>query len=82
MDTISGIKRGALLAIKAEQWNSNLLGDLGETETFATELDLINATIDLVLELDPDVLVGWEVQTASWGYLEARGKEFGEISFV
>lgn len=37
-----------------------------------SELDLINWVIDAVKEWDPDVLTGWELHNASWGYLSAR----------
>ncbi|CAK5264403.1 unnamed protein product [Mycena citricolor] len=41
------------------------------------ELDLLNHIVDLVLKLDPDILTGWEIQTSSWGYLNARAGEHG-----
>ncbi|KAK1233576.1 DNA polymerase zeta [Marasmius sp. AFHP31] len=37
-----------------------------------TELELINETLDVVLNLDPDLIAGWEVQNSSWGYLANR----------
>lgn len=46
-------------------------------ETFKTELDLLNGIIDLVVELDPDILTGWEVQNNSWGFFRARGQSIG-----
>lgn len=46
-------------------------------ETASTELDLLNSLIDLVRDWDPDILAGWQVQTASWGYIEARCRIFG-----
>lgn len=42
-----------------------------------TEIDLLNRIIDVVQELDPDIITGWEVQSASWGYLSARGRAYG-----
>jgi DNA polymerase zeta len=42
-----------------------------------TELDLLNTVVDLVLDFDPDVITGWEVQSSSWGYLGARGQQYG-----
>jgi DNA polymerase zeta len=42
-----------------------------------TELDLLNTIVDLVLDLDPDIIAGWEVQSSSWGYLGARGQQYG-----
>ncbi|KAF8973932.1 hypothetical protein BDZ97DRAFT_1647924 [Flammula alnicola] len=46
-------------------------------EVLKTELDLLNRLVDLVIEIDPDILIGWEVQNNSWGYLEARGAALG-----
>jgi DNA polymerase zeta len=40
-----------------------------------SELDLINWLIDLVKQWDPDVLAGWELHNASWGYVTARAHE-------
>lgn len=48
-------------------------------ETFDTELDMLNRFIDLVIELDPDVLTGWEVQLNSWGFLNARSDTYGVL---
>jgi DNA polymerase zeta len=43
------------------------------------ELDLINWVVDMVKDWDPDVLAGWELHNASWGYLAARAHHaFGE----
>jgi len=50
-------------------------------EIFDTELDLLNGVVDLVIELDPDILTGWDVQQHSWGYLEARGLIHGVLEF-
>lgn len=44
---------------------------------FDDELDLLNAVADLVIEIDPDILTGWEVQLNSWGFLEARAERHG-----
>ncbi|CAE6429817.1 unnamed protein product [Rhizoctonia solani] len=46
-------------------------------EIVSSELDLLNTLIDLVREFDPDILAGWQVQTASWGYLDARCQSTG-----
>ena len=47
------------------------------SQVVATELDLLNAAVDLVLDLDPDVITGWDVQSSSWGYFGARGQQYG-----
>lgn len=48
-----------------------------KVEIVSTELDLLNALIDLVRDWDPDILAGWQVQTASWGYIDARCHNIG-----
>ncbi|CUA77435.1 DNA polymerase zeta subunit [Rhizoctonia solani] len=48
-------------------------------EVVSTELDLLNALIDLVREFDPDILAGWQVQTASWGYIDVRCHSTGLV---
>ncbi|KAI7873132.1 ribonuclease H-like domain-containing protein, partial [Mucor mucedo] len=42
-----------------------------------TEEDLFSFLINRVRHFDPDMLVGYEVQNASWGYLVERGVELG-----
>ncbi|KAJ4486146.1 hypothetical protein J3R30DRAFT_3444599 [Lentinula aciculospora] len=46
-------------------------------EAFSSELDLINSFVDIVIDLDPDIITGWDVQNSSWGYLAARARSFG-----
>ncbi|PCH36835.1 DNA/RNA polymerase [Wolfiporia cocos MD-104 SS10] len=46
-------------------------------EFVASELDLLNRLIDLVIEVDPDIVIGWEVQAASWGYINSRASTYG-----
>jgi DNA polymerase zeta len=52
-----------------------------EVRMLSDELDIMQAAIDLVHELDPDVLAGWEVQMSSWGYLRARCRSYGQLSW-
>ncbi|KAL4267165.1 DNA polymerase [Pleurotus pulmonarius] len=46
-------------------------------ETISSELELLHRIVDIVIDLDPDILCGWEVQVSSWGYLQARGAVYG-----
>lgn len=48
-------------------------------EILMNELDLLNRLMDLTVEIDPDILTGWEVQAGSWGYIEARGQTYGLV---
>lgn len=71
----SHFRRGAIVVGVAPR-DSRTLRDI-PIQIVATELDLLNAAIDLVLDLDPDIIAGWEIQNSSWGYLGARGSQYG-----
>lgn len=49
-------------------------------EQAESELDLLNKVIDTIVELDPDIITGWEIQKASWGYVSSRGQTYGKPS--
>ena len=70
------IQAGAL-TVQSRQLDQKRLRKI-KIETLETELDLLNRLIDLILELDPDILTGWDVQLSSWGYLEARSNTHGK----
>ncbi|KAF9481424.1 hypothetical protein BDN70DRAFT_831218 [Pholiota conissans] len=63
--------------VQSEQLLPKRLGRHLNIEVFPTELDLLNQVVDLVIQFDPDILIGWEVQNNSWGYIEARGTIHG-----
>ncbi|KAI0296211.1 hypothetical protein BC826DRAFT_1005902 [Russula brevipes] len=71
----SDLRKGVIL-VGSAPLDSRALRDI-PSQVVATELDLLNTVVDLVLDLDPDVVSGWEVQSSSWGYLGARGKQYG-----
>lgn len=50
-----------------------------ELDVVTSELDLLNRIVDLVVDFDPDIIVGWEIQAASWGYLNVRGRHYGSF---
>ncbi|KAJ7038190.1 hypothetical protein C8F04DRAFT_371528 [Mycena alexandri] len=54
-----------------------LISKTNNIDIVRTELDLLNQIVDVVVDLDPDIVVGWEIQAASWGYLTARGWDYG-----
>ncbi|KAK4687469.1 DNA polymerase zeta, partial [Tremellales sp. Uapishka_1] len=47
-----------------------------------SELDLVNWVIDIVKAWDPDVLAGWEMHNASWGYLASRANEAFSVDLM
>lgn len=71
------IPQSGLVIIKDPQLEQQRLRDV-QVEVVASELELMNKVVDIVVELDPDILVGWEVQRASWGYLNVRGQHYGD----
>lgn len=52
--------------------NSRLVVDYADTEE-----QLFSLLIEKIRYYDPDMLVGYEVQNASWGYLIERGAQLG-----
>jgi len=65
-----------ILVLQCEQFNPQRLRGF-PLESLTSELELINRLIDIVINLDPDIVLGWEVQGASWGYLSTRGNQYG-----
>ena len=51
-----------------------ILGNSWQLDVEDNELDLLNRAVDVVRELDPDILTGFEVHNASWGYLIERAR--------
>ena len=46
-------------------------------QIFKTETELIKKLIDKVKTEDPDILVGYDTQRSSWGFLCRRASAFG-----
>ncbi|KAG2154856.1 hypothetical protein DEU56DRAFT_770809 [Suillus clintonianus] len=65
-----------ILAVKNAQLDPRRIRGF-PLEIVADELELLNRIVDIVVEFDPDIIVGWDVQSASWGYLNARGNHYG-----
>lgn len=65
-----------IIVVESKQLNPSRLRDF-LVEVVDTELELLNKIVDVVVDLDPDIVTGWEVQAASWGYLNARGRHYG-----
>ncbi|XP_018398536.1 PREDICTED: DNA polymerase zeta catalytic subunit [Cyphomyrmex costatus] len=47
----------------------------------ATEQDAFNSLIKLIEQHNPDILLGWEVETLSWGYVFQRALHLGLNNF-
>ena len=43
-------------------------------------MNLLQAVVDLVKDIDPDILLGYEINSSSWGYLFQRAEIF-QINF-
>ncbi|KAF9241374.1 hypothetical protein BU15DRAFT_87282 [Melanogaster broomeanus] len=72
----SGLRNQGILAVKNAQLDPRRLRGF-PIETVSDELELINRIVDIVVDLDPDIVLGWEVQAGSWGYLSVRGLCYG-----
>ncbi|KAL2730715.1 DNA polymerase zeta catalytic subunit isoform X5 [Vespula squamosa] len=42
-----------------------------------SEEDLLNNLVTLIRRCDPDILIGWEVEVSSWGYIFQRASHIG-----
>jgi DNA polymerase zeta len=68
--------QAGVIVVKNDHLNPRRIRDIC-LEAVEGELELINRIVDVVLDFDPDVVVGWEIQQASWGYLNARSQSYG-----
>ncbi|KAM3371790.1 hypothetical protein ACQJBY_018940 [Aegilops geniculata] len=60
------------------QGRRNLDGVIGcSVDVFPEERDLLNHLIDALCSIDPDILVGWEIQLGSLGFLAERAAYLG-----
>jgi DNA polymerase zeta len=69
-------RRTGIIVVENKQFHPSRLRDFF-VEVVDTELELLNQVVDVVMNLDPDIVTGWEIQAASWGYLSARGRQYG-----
>jgi DNA polymerase zeta len=53
-----------------------------ESQTFGEEFDMLTAFADLVVQLDPDIIAGYEVHASSWGYLIDRSRAEFDYEFI
>ncbi|XP_043488413.1 DNA polymerase zeta catalytic subunit isoform X1 [Polistes fuscatus] len=42
-----------------------------------SEVELLNNFVTLIHRCDPDILIGWEVEVSSWGYIFQRASRLG-----
>ncbi|XP_054001717.1 DNA polymerase zeta catalytic subunit isoform X1 [Hylaeus anthracinus] len=52
------------------------------TSYVVSEEDLLNSLITLIRYCDPDILVGWEIESLSWGYILQRASCIGFNNFI
>ncbi|KAE8233840.1 hypothetical protein CF326_g1124 [Tilletia indica] len=49
---------------------------------FDTELEILTTLVDVVRELDPEILAGYEIHNGSWGYVIERASKHFEYNIV
>lgn len=52
------------------------------TSYVSSEEDLLNSLIILIRHYDPDILIGWEIEFLSWGYIFHRASHIGLNNFM
>lgn len=70
--------RTGLLLVAGQDMNVDRLGlSHLAVEVVEDELELFNTLIDLIRAFDPEIIVGWEIHSSSWGYIiERASKEY------
>lgn len=70
--------RTGLIIVAGDDINVDRLGlSHLAVEVVEDELELFNTLIDLVRAFDPEIIVGWEIHSSSWGYIiERASKEY------
>ncbi|EST07879.1 DNA-directed DNA polymerase, family B, multifunctional domain protein [Kalmanozyma brasiliensis GHG001] len=70
--------RTGLIIVAGEDMSVDRLGlSHLAVEVVEDELELFNTLIDLVRAFDPEIIVGWEIHSSSWGYIiERASKEY------
>ncbi|XP_076640510.1 DNA polymerase zeta catalytic subunit isoform X1 [Colletes latitarsis] len=58
------------------------IGSTCPTSYVSSEEDLLKSLIILIRHCDPDILVGWEVESLSWGYILQRASYIGFNDFT
>lgn len=62
--------------------NVHSTSTLCPTSYVSSEGDLLNSLIILIRHCDPDILVGWEIECLSWGYVIHRASRIGIKNFM
>ena len=75
VDNVVSLTHGKVV-VESGMFGAQRLRDF-QMDIVSSELELLNRVVDIVVDLDPDIIVGWEVQAASWGYLNSRGRQYG-----
>lgn len=52
------------------------------TSYVSSEEDLLNSLVTLIRHYDPDILVGWEIESLSWGYIQQRASRINFNNFM
>jgi DNA polymerase zeta len=70
-------RKGAII-VSSEYLNNSRIRCI-PFEEVSSELEALNLLVDIVVELDPDIVTGWEVQRGSWGYVNSRAALYGSF---
>jgi DNA polymerase zeta len=77
-----GLRTGLILLEQSDMNPARLgLAHLA-VEMVSTELDMFNALVDLVRAFDPEIVVGYEIHSSSWGYIFERAAHEYDFDLV
>jgi DNA polymerase zeta len=78
----AGLRTGIILLQQPDMDPARLgLAHLA-VEMVTTELDMFNALVDLMRAFDPEIVVGYEIHSSSWGYIFERAAHEYDFDLV
>ncbi|CAD6888345.1 unnamed protein product [Tilletia caries] len=81
-DLMPASRSGAIM-LRPEHFHPHRLAlPCDDVFVFDTELEVLTTLVDVVRELDPEILAGYEIHNASWGYVAERAHKHFEFNIV
>ncbi|KAK0531877.1 DNA polymerase zeta [Tilletia horrida] len=75
--------RSGVIMLRPERCHPHRLAlPCDDVFVFDSELDVLMTLVDVVRELDPEILAGYEIHNSSWGYIIERAAKHFEFNIV
>ncbi|KAK0555589.1 DNA polymerase zeta [Tilletia horrida] len=82
-DDLMPASRSGVIMLRPERFHPHRLAlPCDDVFVFDTELELLTTLVDVVRELDPEILAGYEIHNSSWGYIIERAAKHYEYNII